>query len=119
PDYHVPDEAVANRAAAAGAFQQSHEAAFQQDSVPGTWWRLYQDATLDQQISRALEANTSLRIAVANLARAQAISQEARGQQSPTIDVNGGPAYGHASGVSALAPDVRPPNRWSYSGGIH
>src|SRR5690606_36880444 len=31
----------------------------------------------------------------------------------------GGPAYGHASGVSALAPDVRPPNRWSYSGGIH
>ena len=118
PDYKVPDDAVVNRTAASAPFQQSQEAAFEQDSVPDTWWRLYQDPTLDKLIAQALQVNTSLRIAAANLERAQAVVQEAQGQQSPTIGVSGGPTYGHASGVSAMAPDVRPANHWSYSGGL-
>ena len=118
PDYHLPENAAINRPAAAGEFQQSHETAFEQNSVPGTWWRLYQDPTLDKLIAQALQANTGLRVAAANLERAQAVSDEARGRQNPTIGVNASPAYGHASGVSVLAPDVRPTNRWSYSGGI-
>lgn len=119
PDYKVPEDAAVNRPAAAGEFQQSHEAVFQQNAVPGTWWRLYQDPTLDQLIGQALQANTSLRMAAANLERAQALTEEARGAQQPTIGVNASPAtYGHSSGVSVLAPDTRPKNRWSYSGGI-
>jgi len=118
PDYHVPDDAIVNRTSAKAGFQQSNESAFQQNSVPGAWWRLYQDSTLDRLIAQALQANTRLRIAAANLERAQAISQEARGQQRPTLSVDASPTYGHASGVSALAPDTRPANRGSYSGGI-
>ncbi|CAM4348749.1 Outer membrane efflux protein [Bordetella tumbae] len=118
PDYQVPTDAAVNRPAAAGEFQESHEAVFQQNSVPGTWWRLYEDPTLDKLIGQALQANTSLRMAAANLERAQAVTEEARGAQQPTIGVNASPTYGHASGVSVLSPDTRPMNRWSYSGGI-
>lgn len=119
PDYQVPAKAAINRPTAAGEFQQSHEAVFAQNAVPGTWWRLYQNATLDTLIEQVLQANTSLRIAAANLDRARALTDEARGAQTPTLGVNASPAtYGHTSGVSMLTPDTRPINRWSYSGGI-
>src|SRR5690606_9751664 len=54
----------------------------------------------------------------ANLERAQAVVQEAQGAQKPTIGVNASPGYGHVSGISALAPDTVPGNRWSYSSGV-
>ena len=118
PDYQVPEDAAVNRPAAAGEFQQSHEAVFAQNSVPGTWWRLYQDPTLDALIEQALQANTSLRMAAANLERARAVTQEAQGAQSPTIGVNASPTYGHVSGISAMTPDSVPVNRGSYSSGV-
>jgi len=118
PDYRVPDRAAINRPSASAGFLQAREASFRQDAVPGTWWRLYQDPTLDQLIGQALQANTDLRIAAANLQRAQAATREARGQQQPTLGVNASPAFGHASGVQAGTPDARPANGWSYSTGI-
>jgi len=118
PDYQVPGTAAVNRPAASAGFLQARETAFRQDAVPGAWWRLYQDPALDALIGQALRANTDLRIAAANLRRAQAVTQEARGQQRPTVGMDAGPAFGHASGVQAGAPDVRPPDAWSYSGGI-
>ncbi|OZI76016.1 efflux transporter outer membrane subunit [Bordetella genomosp. 2] len=118
PDYHLPASAAARRPAASAGFQQARETAFRQDSVPGTWWRLYQDPALDALIQQALRANTDLRIAAANLQRAQAVTQEARGQQQPTLGVDASPTFGHASGVQAGAPDTRPMDRWSYSSGI-
>ncbi|MCD0506159.1 TolC family protein, partial [Bordetella petrii] len=118
PDYQVPENAAVNRPAASAAFLQAREAAYRQDAVPGTWWRLYQDPTLDSLIGQALQANTDLRIAAANLQRAQAVTREARGQQQPTLGVEASPAFGHASGVQAGTPDTRPMDRWSYSSGI-
>jgi len=118
PDYRVPDSAAANRPAASAGFVQARAAAFRQDAVPGAWWRLYQDPALDTLIGQALQANTDLRIAAANLQRAQAVTQEARGQQQPAVGVSAGPAFGHASGVQVGAPDARPPDAWSYSSGI-
>ncbi|MBV7485858.1 efflux transporter outer membrane subunit [Bordetella sp. BOR01] len=118
PDYHVPENAAVNRPTASAGFLQARETAFRQDAVPGTWWRLYQDPALDALIGQALQANTDLRIAAANLQRAQAATREARGQQQPTVGVNASPTFGHASGVQAGAPDTRPTDRWSYSSGI-
>lgn len=118
PDYRVPDGAAVNRPTASAGFQQARATAFRQDAVPGAWWRLYQDPTLDALVGQALQANTDLRIAAANLQRAQAATREARGQQQPTLGVNATPTFGHVSGVQAGAPDARPPDSWSYSGGI-
>lgn len=69
-------------------------------------------------IEQALHANANLRIAAANLERAQALTHEAQAQQQPTFGVNASPYFGHVSGLQELQPDVSPPNRWSYSTGV-
>src|SRR5690606_13358750 len=55
----------------------------------------------------------------ANLARARAVVQGTKAQQSPTIAISTSPQYGHTSGLQQLQPDLRPPNRWSYSSGLN
>lgn len=77
PDYKVPDSAVVKVPAAQGAFVGATEAPVSQAPVPANWWRLYNDPALDGLIEQALAANTDLRVAAANLARARAASGEA------------------------------------------
>ena len=117
PDYQVPPGAVAERQSAQAPFTQAREAAFRQDAVPGHWWRLYDDPVLDGLVEKALAANTDLRVASANLERAQAAVREAQAQQQPSIGVNASPTFGHVSGLQELQPGIDPPNRWSYSMG--
>ena len=62
-------------------------------------------------------ANTDLRVASANLERAQAAVRETEAQQQPSLGVNASPTFGHVSGIQELAPGIDPPNRWSYSAG--
>ncbi|WMD21800.1 TolC family protein [Achromobacter seleniivolatilans] len=117
PDYKVPAGSVAERQSAQAPFAQAQEAVYQQEAVPGHWWRLYNDAVLDGLVEKALGANTDLRVASANLERAQAAVQEVQAQQKPTIGVNASPTFGHVSGLQELQPGVNPPSRWSYSTG--
>lgn len=129
PNYTVPEHAAIQRPsardpfiqAAAGAqvttAPQATSAIYRQDAVPGQWWRLYDNATLDQLVTQALAANTDLRTAAANLERAQAATQEALALQQPIVGVTAGASYGHISGMQELAPKVRPPNKWSYAAG--
>lgn len=67
--------------------------------LPLGWWHLYQDPVLDDLVARALVANTDLRIAAANLARAQAELREARSERLPTTQITGGATYGRGSVV--------------------
>ena len=117
PDYQVPADAVAERQSAQAPFAQAQEDVFRQDAVPGRWWRLYNDPTLDGLVEKALAANTDLRVAGANLERAQAVLRETQAQQQPSLGVNASPTYGHASGLQEMQPGIDPPNRWSYSAG--
>ena len=98
-------------------FAEAQEGVFQQNEVPGHWWRLYNDPTLDGLVEQALAANTDLRVASANLERAQAALRETQAQQQPSLGVNASPTFGHVSGIQELAPGIDPPNRWSYSAG--
>ncbi|WP_427185465.1 efflux transporter outer membrane subunit [Bordetella bronchialis] len=117
PDYHVPAQAVVNRPEASAPFAGVQDSkTFLAQAVPGDWWRLYDDAALNALVAKALDANTDLRVAAANLERADAVLREARAQTRPGVTVNASPTYGHVSGVQELAPDYRPPNAWSYSG---
>ncbi|BEG73931.1 efflux transporter outer membrane subunit [Achromobacter xylosoxidans] len=117
PDYQVPAGSVATRPDAQAPFAEAREGVFQRDQVPGRWWRLYSDPVLDGLVEKALAANTDLRVASANLERAQAAVREAEAQQQPSLGVNASPTFGHVSGIQELAPGIDPPNRWSYSAG--
>ena len=116
-DYAAPALLSPAQAASAGAFQSARgEAA--DTALPPHWWRLYNDRQLDALVTQALEHNTDLRQAVANLERDKALERELRGSERPTLAVNGSPGIGHASGLSLLQRDYEPPSRGTYSVGV-
>jgi len=114
PDYHQPPEALASQAAAGKPFA---EAPANAAPLPAHWWRLYHDPLLDKLVEQALAHNTDLRQAVANLERERAIEDETSGAKYPTIGVNGGPSFGHVSGLSLLQKGYEPPSTFNYSAG--
>jgi len=114
PDYHQPSEALASQPAAGKPFA---EAPAHAAPLPAHWWRLYHDPLLDRLVTQALAHNTDLRQAVANLERERAIETEVAGAKYPTIGVNGGPSFGHVSGLSLLQKGYEPPNAFNYSAG--
>ena len=120
PDYRVPDAAVVNRPGAAAPFAlapasaASRATSFADAPLPAHWWRLYEDPRLDALVEKALAHNTDLRIALANLEKAEAQDRAVAGQGKPTISVGGGPAFGHVSGLTYLAPNYVPPSSWEY-----
>ncbi len=117
PNYKVPDDAVVHRPEASAPFSSADNAAFAAAAVPGKWWRLYDDPQLDALITKALSANTDLRVAAANIERAAAVTKEARSATQPSINVNANPWFGHPSGFQELQPNVDPPSEWFYSMG--
>ncbi len=114
PDYRQPPEALASRPAAARPFAGAPADAA---PLPAHWWRLYRDPLLDRLVAQALAHNTDLRQAVANLERERAIEAEVAGARYPAIGLNGGPSFGHASGLSLLQPGHQPPAAFNYSAG--
>jgi multidrug efflux system outer membrane protein len=100
PDYRIPANAAVNRPAASAPLLGAGEAPFQASPLPPEWWRLYQDATLDRLIGRALGANTDLRVAAANLARVRALQQEVEVAAGPAVGLSAAPAYGRGSAAA-------------------
>ncbi|QNQ10283.1 efflux transporter outer membrane subunit [Sphingomonas alpina] len=92
PNYIAPPSPVA----AAGPFVTNPAGVDAGAALPDDWWRLYNDPVLDSLIRQAFAANTDLRVAVANLARARAIVGEARSARLPGTNVSGGVSYGDA-----------------------
>ncbi len=123
PDYGVPATAIVNRPGAGAPFALAPASAasgatpFADAPLPPHWWRLYQDPKLDALIDKALAHNTDLRVALANLEKAEAADQAIEGQKKPTISTEFAPAYGHVSGLTYLAPNYVPPSSWEYGGG--
>lgn len=109
PDYRLPDKAAVQRPAAAAPFAGAtgaDKALFDSEPLPPRWWRLYRDPALDALVGKALDANTDLRVAAANLARARAVQQEVAGAADPVIGASGGPAYGRASAAAKGLPSA-------------
>jgi NodT family efflux transporter outer membrane factor (OMF) lipoprotein len=101
PNYHVPASAAAKAPAAQGAFQEVGQGA-QSDPLPPRWWHLYEDPALDALEEQALAANTDLRIAGANLARARAVVSAADAAREPDFDVGFEAERARLSGESFL-----------------
>ncbi|MGB3847933.1 MAG: TolC family protein, partial [Sphingopyxis sp.] len=109
---YVPPQPVAK---AAGGFETAAAGVDSAAELPDHWWRLYNDPVLGSLIERALAANTDLRVANANLAKADAVLGEARAGRLPTTDLSGGTSYGSAAGDFAQPASDR---QWTHSGGL-
>ncbi|HWJ70525.1 MAG TPA: efflux transporter outer membrane subunit [Sphingobium sp.] len=110
PDYVPPQPP-----SLAGEAFVTREAAFDAaNPLPDDWWRLYRDPVLDGLIAQAFAANADLRVAAANLARAQAVLQESRAGRLPSTDLEGGVSYGDAIPGGGSAG----PAEWSSNAGL-
>ena len=79
---------------AAQPFVSSQAGIAEDQPLPATWWRLYQDPVLDGLVQQALTENQDLKVAASNLAYAQALVEEAKAGRYPTTDLSGGATYG-------------------------
>jgi outer membrane protein TolC len=89
PNYKVPESAAVRAPTARTPFVRADTPAVAQVEPPAGWWRLYQDPALDALEQQALAANTDLRAAAANLARAEAGESEAEAAHEPTLRFEG------------------------------
>ncbi|SKB38557.1 efflux transporter outer membrane subunit [Sphingopyxis flava] len=92
PDYKAPQSASAP--AATGAFVAADSSAVSLDPVAPGWWRLYDDPVLDGLVADALKANTDVRVAVANIAKARAALRGARSDRLPQTGISAGADFG-------------------------
>lgn len=120
PDYHRPAQSTINQPSAQSDFFGSNNSAFAKGSVPSEWWKLYQDPTLNELVAQSLSANTDLRIAAANLARAQAGLADADASRHAELTLEGSPQYARYSAEQLLIPtEGKPlPNSYVYGMGI-
>ncbi|MBK85025.1 MAG: hypothetical protein CMD81_14485 [Gammaproteobacteria bacterium] len=79
PDYHKP--------AKVNSIQTK---AYEQSQAAYSWWGIYQDATLNQLITKALEENRTLSQAQANVTRALSVFKDAKNDYLPqaSLDAN-------------------------------
>lgn len=59
-----------------------------QGAVSSTWWTLYQDPILDDLVSKALQNNTDIQLAVARIEEADAVAREVGAALLPQVDLN-------------------------------
>src|SRR5690606_27354453 len=95
-------------AEAQASLHASGASAFTAEEPAGEWWHLYDDPRLDSLVAQALDANTDLRAAAANLARARAALRETRSGQLPSTTVSAGATYGRESGAAQGLPTALP-----------
>jgi NodT family efflux transporter outer membrane factor (OMF) lipoprotein len=107
PNYHLPDKAEANAPAAKAGFLETGQGT-SADPLPARWWHLYDDPVLDAIEEQALAANTDLRIAGANLARARAATSVAEGRGEPDFAVDAVAEHARLSGESYLLSEQLP-----------
>ncbi|PTQ10875.1 RND transporter [Sphingomonas oleivorans] len=115
PDYHGPASALPKSSKATGAFVSAEHVPVTDAPLPPDWWRLYQDATLDRLISEALAANSDLRVAAANIRRAEAAHLGIEDERRVQTSVQGGPAYIKPSAIEEVMPGEPIPNVSIYS----
>ena len=107
PDYKVPDNAAVQRSDLQAPLRQDADNVVSAP-VPNDWWQLYRDPRLNQLVREALTANTDLRVAAANIAKARAQVETAQAQGG----FNGGVKLAgqrlQESGEAFLQPDKVP-----------
>lgn len=108
PNYKLPEDAKLNAPTAQGPFLGAATPAVSQDPVPAGWWKLYDDPVLNGLVEEALKANTDLRVAAANLARARAVAGEADDAGGFKLGASAAAMHARESGEQYLLPEPLP-----------
>jgi NodT family efflux transporter outer membrane factor (OMF) lipoprotein len=98
PRYKTPGETTV----AAGPFRSTSQAVDTSSQMPARWWSLYNDPNLDALVEEALQHNSDLRVAAANLERARAVLTGARSALLPTTLENAAVIRGRG-GAAAIS----------------
>lgn len=109
PDYAVPPAP----GGPAPTLSEADAAGMAPTPLHPQWWRLFGDPVLDGLVTRALERNTDLRVAAANLQRSRALLSEARAGKLPANTINaqyvrqrfGGQVFNAVSNVPPVTTD--------------
>jgi NodT family efflux transporter outer membrane factor (OMF) lipoprotein len=117
PDYTIPDNAIVKAPAATGAFVGTAEPSVAARPIASNWWQLYKDDRLDGLVRQALAANTDLRVAAANIGRAQAALAAAENAELPQTEIHAGFEYSQLSGEQYLL-NVPIPSMGLYDTGV-
>jgi NodT family efflux transporter outer membrane factor (OMF) lipoprotein len=83
---------------------------------PDDWWRLYNDALLDQFLQEAFTANADLKAAEANLSAARAVLEQAKAKRYPQTAIESGGIYGRDPTTDEILELAghRPENTWIF-----
>jgi multidrug efflux system outer membrane protein len=85
----------------------------------GRWWRIYQDAELDQTVQEALKSNADLAVAAARVDEARALLGEARSFFAPRVDAQVGASRTRTSERTATSFPGMPSQFTSYRGTLN
>lgn len=107
PDYEVPQDGAVQRSDLNGPLRQDADSVVSAP-VPEDWWQLYQDQRLNELVRQALSANTELRVAAANIAKARAQVEVAESQGGFNGGVKLGAQRLQESGEAFLLPEKVP-----------
>jgi multidrug efflux system outer membrane protein len=108
PDYKVPDAALVNAPTATGGFVGANQPSVTTQEGTDRWWMLFTDERLNGLVQQALTANTDLRVAAANISRADAALAVAEDARLPQTEIDAGFEYGQISGEEYLQPRSPP-----------
>lgn len=98
PDYKRPDVALP---AAYPAAAQPANAGEEQGTLSAAWWTLYNDTTLNDLVASALQNNTDIHRAVAQIDEAEAVLAEAGATLFPEIDLGASSSRSRISTLNA------------------
>ncbi|MFJ3485779.1 efflux transporter outer membrane subunit [Pseudomonas sp. NPDC090202] len=107
PDYKLPKDAAVNRADLQGELAGA-SANVVSAPVPADWWKLYNDARLNELVGQALVSSTDLRVAAANLQRARYQVSEADAAGGFTNTAQAGAQRLQEAGQAFLLPEKVP-----------
>ena len=80
-----------------------------QAEVPGDWWALYGDATLNELVASARERNADIKLAAARVQEAEAFAREAGAARYPEVLAGAGAARTRVSTRVVPAPQASVP----------
>ena len=107
PNFKPP----ATPSAAAAPFVSAAPAIASAEAPPDAWWRLYDDPVLDGLVKDALTENEDLKVAAANLLKAQGVLQQARAGLFPSTTLAVTDFWGVSSTEQLLASLAKQPAR--------
>lgn len=116
PNYQRSPDSMINNTNANAQFIGGHGAGFINAPMPNDWWKLYQDAALNDLVQQALAANTDIRIAASRLAKAESNLDYTDASRRPKTSVEASPQYARFSAEELLIPtEGKPlPNSFVY-----